>query len=861
MSNGSASRTVTHTAPSANAATPSSYSSDIDEGRFSPGTLLNQRYRIINLIGRGGMGEVYRATDLILGQPVALKFLPAEMARDESALYRFRNEVRVARQVSHANVCRVYDLGEADGHPYLSMEYVDGEDLASLLKRIGRLPQDKGVEISRQLCAGLAAAHDKGVLHRDLKPSNILLNSKGQVSITDFGLAGLVEQVQADVRSGTPAYMAPEQLAGLNVTARSDIYALGLVLYEIFSGRRAHDASTRAELQRMKESGSAPSLGSVVKDLDPSIERVIERCLQPDPSKRPASPLQVSAALPGGDPLAAALAAGETPTPEMVAQAGGSESMAPWAALALVVVIVAAWFAAGAINARISLLDRIPFELPPDAIAQKAKEALAELGYADKPADTVHGFALDRDSIGKLNEAFGQHAWHHISHIRPTPVYFWYRTSPQALWPWNDLRVRANDLDPPMVTPGMRRVLLDSDGRLRALLVLPRSQDEGKPGTYAWDPLFRLAGADGNRFQPAEPMRVPTVSYDQRAAWTGTLADDIPHRFRIEAAAFRGKPVYFILALELNETANTQQAWLADLQGIGLFIQLIVFAFALWLAWRNFKAGRGDGIRARHLGVITFCSFLLTSLLRARYTSAANYSRGFLPWVAIALFVGVVFGTMYLAFEPYVRRRWPRILISWSRALSGKLNDPMVGRHILIGIAVGLLSLCVRAIGEVVHNGAKVQPVVGDLQLLLGVQMQIGMLLTQFAQALGDATFSLFIVFALRMVLRKEWLAALGTAALITGMNALWQQTTPMAAGIDFGMYLLFLVFLLRFGYLVAVIVLITETIFTASPPDLHFSAWYAGSQTIPILVLAAATLFGYFAATAGRKVLDEDLG
>jgi len=136
--------------------------------------------------------------------------------------------VRVARQVSHPNVCRVYDLGEADGQPYLSMEYVDGEDLSTLLKRIGHLSQDKGVELARQLCAGLAAAHDKGVLHRDLKPANLLVNSRGRLVITDFGLAGLAEQVQADVRSGTPAYMAPEQLAGLEVTHKSDIYALGL---------------------------------------------------------------------------------------------------------------------------------------------------------------------------------------------------------------------------------------------------------------------------------------------------------------------------------------------------------------------------------------------------------------------------------------------------------------------------------------------------------------------------------------------------------------------------------------------------------------------------------------------------------
>ena len=150
-------------------------------------------YRIVSLIGRGGMGEVYRAEDLKLGQPVALKFLPDDVARDADRLARFHGEVRVARQVSHPNVCRVYDISEVNGQHFLSMEYVDGEDLASLLRRIGRLPADKALQVARQLCAGLGAAHDRGVLHRDLKPANVLIDGRGRVRIADFGLAALVD--------------------------------------------------------------------------------------------------------------------------------------------------------------------------------------------------------------------------------------------------------------------------------------------------------------------------------------------------------------------------------------------------------------------------------------------------------------------------------------------------------------------------------------------------------------------------------------------------------------------------------------------------------------------------------------------
>src|SRR5450432_3171865 len=178
--------------PGSKSRTSSFGGSQLSEGRFLPGSMVADRYRIINLLGRGGMGEVYRADDLTLGQPVALKFLPEEAAQNPNLLDRFKNEVRMARRVSHPNVCRVYDVGDIDGVTFFTMEYVDGEDLSSLMRRIGRLPSDKALEIARQLCAGLAAAHAKGVLHRDLKPANVMIDSEGNVRITDFGIAGLV---------------------------------------------------------------------------------------------------------------------------------------------------------------------------------------------------------------------------------------------------------------------------------------------------------------------------------------------------------------------------------------------------------------------------------------------------------------------------------------------------------------------------------------------------------------------------------------------------------------------------------------------------------------------------------------------
>ena len=232
---------------------------------FTPGDTLAGRYRIALQVGKGGMGDVYRAYDLELGQAVALKFLPTDLQSDPTRLERFRREVRIARQIGHPNVCRVYDIGQVDGRHFLSMEYIDGEDLASLLRRIGRLPGDKAVEIARELCAGLAAAHEKGVLHRDLKPANVMVDGRCKVRLTDFGIAAITGTIDAsELRHGTPAFMAPEQWSGKEVSVQSDLYSLGLVLYELFTGQRAFQADTPQELMRLHHDTTPRNPSSLV---------------------------------------------------------------------------------------------------------------------------------------------------------------------------------------------------------------------------------------------------------------------------------------------------------------------------------------------------------------------------------------------------------------------------------------------------------------------------------------------------------------------------------------------------------------------------------------------------------------------
>ncbi len=254
---------------------------------FSAGDLFAGRYRMIARLGRGGMGDVWRADDLVLETPVALKLMHSANPSERTFILQ---EVRLARQITHPSVCRVFDVGEAGETIFFSMHYVQGEDLAALLKRTGRLTSERVVEIAHQLCAGLAAAHAEGVLHRDLKPANILIDQGGRVRITDFGIAVTTGNLGPLVRIGTPGYMAPEQLAAVaTVSERTDLHALGLVLFELVTGQPHH--ASHAEDASVRLSRLAPGV-------HPQLARAILEAIEPDAADRPASALEMEALLP-----------------------------------------------------------------------------------------------------------------------------------------------------------------------------------------------------------------------------------------------------------------------------------------------------------------------------------------------------------------------------------------------------------------------------------------------------------------------------------------------------------------------------------------------------------------------------------
>ncbi|MGC2330334.1 MAG: serine/threonine-protein kinase [Candidatus Acidiferrales bacterium] len=827
-----------------------SSASSVEEGRFPAGTVLAGRYRILGLIGRGGMGEVYRAYDLILNQAVALKFLgPANLSED--ALARFRNEARVARQVSHPNVCRVYDIGFIEGFHFLSMEYLDGEDLASLIRRIGRLPQDKATEFARKICAGLAAAHERGVLHRDLKPANIMIDGRGQVRITDFGLAALAHEVGlGDIRSGTPAYMSPEQAAGKEVTTRSDIYSLGLTLYEMFTGKRRADTQTNPT--------------DLVKDLDPAVERVILRCLEQDPKRRPSSALSVAMALPGGDPIAAALAAGETPSPEMVAASGEKEGFSPRTAIlcfAPIVALTAVLFLP--VMVRTTLLGKVPIDIPPEALEFRAQDILRQLGYMEKPQSTAYGFdCCDGANLHFVEQFDRQRRDALLASGQPPVMRFWYRQYQGQL-----IGVSANGDDrltydsPPNSEPEMIRMALDSTGRLIALDARPpeRSQDLKNTASFDWAILFREAQLDLARFTPATPQRTPPMAFDARMAWVGTYADGRPEQIRVEAAAWQGQPVYFDISgnwRKANESTEYRPR-LVTVVFASVFLFLLVGA--LLVARRNLRLGRGDRKGAAAIAVAAFLSMGCAVVLEQTHVASVDEIGLLVSGISVAGFVSALLWLAYVATEPFARRHWPDSLISWNRLVAGRLRDPLVASHVLAGLLVFYAGVSVAMISSIVVSAPPVAPDSEAMVSLTSTAGFIAGLLSSIEGTLIFGTGFLLLVVLLRLVLRRVWIADLLAVVIISFGGLALDFTNPYRFAVTAAAYLLLnfgLLWLLRrFGFLATLAFCFANEIAVILPPA-QLTSWYAGRTLVGtgiVVALAAWALWVVLAAAQHR--------
>ncbi len=867
----SPSRTPSRTPSGEKPRTPSDGGGKASGERFVPGTVLAGRYRIVGLLGRGGMGEVYRADDLRLEQPVALKFLPHGLD-DGERLARFYREVRVARQVSHPAVCRVYDVAEADGHFFLSMELVDGENLASLLRRIGRLPPDKALEIARQLCAGLAAAHEKGVLHRDLKPANVMLDGQGNVRITDFGLAGLAESLRgSDVRSGTPGYMSPEQLLGREVSVRSDIYALGLVLYELYTGRRAFEGKSLAEYTRKHRDERPIEPSALVVGLDPAVERAILDCLEKEPRRRPASPLVVAAMLTGRDPLEAALAAGETPSPELVAAAGESAGLRPalaWSLLGLTLVGLAL---VPLVGSTFRLVEKVPAGKPPAALEDRARDFVRRAAPHATLTDDAWGLGAEWGYTGYVREKDPSPArWDDLATGNPPVLQFWYRQSPRALvslQPSGKLYWTKPALD----ISGMAGVQYDMEGRLlRFYAVPPQLEPAAEPARAApdWSPLFAEARLDPASFRPVEPRWTPAFYVDARAAWEGSWPGrpDIP--VRIEAAAHRGRPAWFEIVWPWTRPERmASSAWPTDKilrQALFLTLVLLLLGAAGFMARRNIALGRGDRRGAFRVALLLAGVGLVSWALGAHNVADWNAQAGLVARGAGAVVLEAVsVWLFYLAVEPYARRLRPWTLVAWTRFLGGGFADPVVGRDVLAGVAWAVVVFYLNTLRYALpplFGAAPPEPSYSYLDALVGPGPLLSVALNAANECILFALGTLLLFVLVRALLRSDVLAILALAAVLIAPTGFGMGDSPwLAVPISLAMMVTWILLLLRFGLLAAWVGEFVYDVLYVFPITTDLASWKAG-PTLAALPLLALLCVAAFRVTLGGTGLRRYL-
>ena len=829
-------------------------------GRFASGTLLGGRYRIVGLLGKGGMGEVYRADDLTLAQPVALKFLPETMLSNQEWLTRFRNEVRAARQVSHPNVCRVYDIAEADGQMFLTMELIQGEDLASLLRRIGRLSPDKAVEMARGLCAGLAAAHDKGVLHRDLKPANVMIDEQGRVRLADFGLAGGDAAAEGGI-AGTPAYLAPELFERQAATVQSDIYALGLVLYEMFTGKPAFAGTTVADLARQHRDSTPKRLSQIVPDIDSMTDRIVQRCLAKDPSDRPSSALLVAAALPGGDPLAAALAAGETPSPEMVAASGGLGALSLVRAAGTLAALTIGALTVVWLSARTQAVHYLPQGKPPAVLADQARTMVHDLGYHDPVHDAEWGFTTT-DYMQHILADPSTSRWENLRPGQPPAVAFWFRQSPVAMV--SDSLVQSGRVTlnvPPSTQPGMVDVLLDLKGRLQFLhAVSPRIRDTEESNTPVnWTALLADAGFDPSKLVAAEPSWIPPVYTHTRTAWDGVYPDRPDVKVHIEAGGAYGRPVYFQIfePWSPQTLAPPKPPSLSFLAVSGIVVVTLIILGAVFLARRNLRLDRGDRAGAEHVALALSGLEVIAGLL------IAHKSWELIPTLLVLLtlfaksvLVGVAAYTLYMALEPDVRRRSPETLIAWSRAIAGRLSDPLVGRDLLIGAALGVLL-------QLINQFAHLSPLwLGQPPTLSTpapgfdgtVPFDIATVLLQIVRSVMVASVLVLVYLLLFVLFRRRAI----TTAVYVLMLALFAASVSgggislVFAALGVGVVVFTLA---RFGMLALIVAFTTHGVLDQIPLTFTPGSIFAPSSYVLLLGIAALAVYGFRVSLAGQPL------
>jgi serine/threonine-protein kinase len=654
--------------------------------------------------------------------------------------------------------------------------------------------------------------------------------------------------------------MSPEQLEGREVTTRSDLYSLGLLLYELFSGRRAFQGRTLAEVMRHRAEAPAP-LTELVPELDPRLGAVVERCLDRDPSRRPSSALVVAASL-GGDPLASALAEGHTPSPEMVAAAGEAEGrMAPaavWTALGLTVATVAL---VPVLYAPVQLVDRIPMTRPAAVLEDRAREVVARLGYEPEPLDRAVGWAIDADYFAHVKgKDDSTTRWDGLAGGAPPVLQFWYRQSPRVLVS-NSSTGKIYWGEPSWWVSGSIQMRLDTRGRLLSFYAIPPQVDprpgETSPRPADFAPLFEEAGLDMARFEPVPSQWAPPLETDVRLAWEGSWPERPEIPVRIEGASYRGRPVAFYAVAPwtrphhdvpyVQNTANR----VANAASMAVFVVLV--AVAAFLARRHLQTGRADRAGAAKVALAVFGLGAVGWTLAAHHLPLHTEELGIaIRGLSGVLFVAAIVWLFYLALEPFVRRLWPHALISWSRLLAAGTRDPVVARDLLVGLAAGGVIACLVVIVLRLPGWLgrpPTEPTWSNVALdgLLGLRYSLSSVAYQPLASVGVAMGSFLILALARLVLRREWLAALFYIAVFGTLQGL-RWDLPLVWGLPLAWLIVaeFTWIALRFGLLAFIMLSFATDLMVGLTTTADLTSWHSEPTRVMAVVVLGLALYAF---------------
>jgi hypothetical protein len=653
------------------------------------------------------------------------------------------------------------------------------------------------------------------------------------------------------------------------------------VLYELFTGRRVFDAKTLPDLVAQHLSGVITPPSELVKSLDTTIERGILRCLEVDPARRPTSALAVAASLPGGDPLAAALAAGETPSPEMVAAAGGeSATLSPGAGITLLACTGLLLFAVAALGDRTSLLARVPLTKPPSVLLDHAEELRRSFGYADTPIDRSSALTYNDDYLDwARRNGSGQTHWQDLAAGRPEALLFWYRTSPITLVPNNRLNIPDSG-DPPLNTAGMTLLWTDTNGRLLSFFAVAPQVEKPPPvsGAADWRPLFAAAGLDIATFADATPARTPQTFADERRAWRGTLPGT-KTEITIEAAAYRVRPVSFEIVGPWTKASRDPDT---DSRGesrdsVSTAIILLLLAAAVVLARRNIRSGRADRRGAYALGVVMFMLITVSWALLPHVVRLADETERLFAWLGLALFVAAVMYLVYLAIEPFVRRSWPTMLVGWSRAMTVRMQDAVIGRDIVIGAVCGLALNLLDQLNRLMPRflgWAEPIPAKPDVGVLEHTRYFLLVITISINNGLQAALLTVMMFTVFREIVRRlaarlkfqrvsaDYLAA-GLALLLValvGVALSFNDTSQLwlVAIYQVVVAIVFLAVLLRFGLFATVVMFTISALTMRMPLTMRAESLYSGTAWLTLGLVFAISALGLWMARAGEPIFGK---